>query len=131
MVTNTYYQQRREQFFFDYVKQQLIDRYGIDVVRRGGLEVYTTIDLKLQELARKAIADHLNQPDQPSAALVTIDPSNGHILAMASSAEYGSTVFNYATQARRQPGSTFKAIDLMGAVRMGIDPRRPTTTRTS
>jgi penicillin-binding protein 1A len=121
--TNSYYSQRREQFFFDYVKQQLIDHYGVETVREGGLQVYTTIDLELQELARKAIADHLNLPDQPSAALVTIDPSNGHILAMASSAEYGSTLFNYATQARRQPGSTFKPIDLMGAVRMGIDPQ--------
>jgi penicillin-binding protein 1A len=121
--TNSYYAQRREQFFFDYVKQQLIDHYGVETVRQGGLQVYTTIDLKLQELARKAIADHLNQPDQPSAALVTIDPSNGHILAMASSAEYGSTVFNYATQARRQPGSTFKAIDLLGAVHEGVDPQ--------
>jgi penicillin-binding protein 1A len=121
--TNSYYSQRREQFFFDYVKQQLIDHYGVETVRQGGLQVYTTIDLKLQDLARKAIADHLNQPDQPSAALVTIDPSNGHILAMASSAEYGSTVFNYATQARRQPGSTFKAIDLLGAVHEGVDPQ--------
>ena len=120
--TNNYFTQRREQFFFDYVKQQLIDHYGVDTVRQGGLQVHTTIDLRLQELARQAIADHLNQPDQPSAALVTIDPSNGHILAMASSAEYGSTVFNYATQARRQPGSTFKGIDLMAAVRMGISP---------
>ena len=121
--TNKYYTQRREQFFFDYVKQQLIDHYGVETVRHGGLQVYTTIDLRLQELARKAIADHLNQPGQPSAALVTIDPSNGHILAMASSEEYGSTVFNYATQARRQPGSTFKAIDLLGAVHQGVDPQ--------
>jgi penicillin-binding protein 1A len=119
---NTYYQQRRERFFFDYVKQQLVDRYGAKAVQRGGMKVYTTINLKMQELARKAIADHLNEPGQPSAALVTIDPSNGHILAMASSAAYGKTVFNYATQAFRQPGSTFKGIDLMAAVRMGIDP---------
>ena len=119
---NTYYQQRRERFFFDYVKQRLVDRYGVAAVRRGGMKVYTTINLKLQELARRAIADHLNQPGQPSAALVTIDPASGHILAMASSAEYGKTVFNYATQAFRQPGSTFKGIDLMAAVRMGIRP---------
>ncbi|UGS37369.1 transglycosylase domain-containing protein [Capillimicrobium parvum] len=119
---NTYYQQRREQFFFDYVKQELIKRYGVATVRRGGLRVYTTVDLHLQELARQAIADHLNQPGQPSAALVTVDPRNGHILAMASSATYGPTVFNYATQAFRQPGSTFKGIDLMAAVRLGIDP---------
>src|SRR6185436_11574550 len=100
---NTYYQQRRERFFFDYVKQRLVDRYGAAAIRRGGMKVYTTIDLRLQELAHRAIADHLNQPGQPSAALVTIDPSNGHILAMASSAAYGETVFNYATQAFRQP----------------------------
>ncbi len=119
---NTFYQQRREQFFFDDVKEELIERYGVATVRQGGLKVSTTIDLRLQELARKAIADHLDQPGQPSAALVTIDPRNGRILAMASSATYGPTVFNYATQAFRQPGSTFKAIDLMAAVRMGIDP---------
>jgi penicillin-binding protein 1A len=86
------------------------------------MKVYTTINLKMQNLARRAIADHLYEPGQPSAALVTIDPSNGHILAMASSAAYGKTVFNYATQAFRQPGSTFKAIDLMAAVRMGVSP---------
>jgi penicillin-binding protein 1A len=119
---NAYYQQRRERFFFDYVKQQLVNRYGADAVRRGGMKVYTTINLKLQNLARRAIADHLYEPGQPSAALVTIDPGNGHILAMASSAAYGKTVFNYATQAFRQPGSTFKAIDLMAAVRMGVSP---------
>jgi penicillin-binding protein 1A len=119
---NTFYQQRRESFFFDYVKQELIKRYGAATVQAGGLKVYTTIDLDLQEKARQAIADHLNQPDQPSAALVTIDPDNGHILAMASSATYGKTVFNYATQAFRQPGSTFKAIDLMAAVREGANP---------
>jgi penicillin-binding protein 1A len=117
-----YYRQRREQFFFDYVKSELIKRYGRKVVNEGGLRVYTTIDLHFQQLARKAIADHLNEPGQPSAALVSVDPSNGHILAMASSAQYGPTVFNYATQAFRQPGSTFKVIDLMAAVRMGIDP---------
>ncbi len=123
---NNYYAQRREQFFFDYVKSELIDHYGAKVVAQGGLKVYTTINLNYQTLARRAITDHLNQPGQPSAALVTIDPANGHILAMASSATYGSgngnTNFNYATQGRRQPGSTFKAIDLMAAVRLGVDP---------
>jgi penicillin-binding protein 1A len=117
-----YYRQRREQFFFDYVKQQLLDHYGRKVVDQGGLKVYTTIDLHFQQLARQAIAAHLGQPGQPSAALATVDPATGHILAMASSAAYGPTVFNYATQAFRQPGSSFKVIDLMAAVRMGIDP---------
>jgi penicillin-binding protein 1A len=116
-----YYGQRREQFFFDYVKQALIKHYGRRTVNEGGLKVYTTIDLGFQQAARQAIANHLSAGG-PSGALATVDPANGHILAMASSATYGPTVFNYASQSHRQPGSSFKVIDLMAAVRMGIDP---------
>jgi penicillin-binding protein 1A len=117
-----YYAHRREQFFFDYVRSELIRRYGERAVRQGGLKVYTTINLRFQDLARQAIANHVGYAGAPSAALATVDPDNGHILAMASSATYGPTIFNYATQSHRQPGSTFKVIDLMAAVRMGIDP---------
>jgi len=117
-----YYGLRREQFFFDYVRSELIRRYGRAVVEQGGLKVYTTINLRFQQLARQAIANHVGYPGSPSAALATVDPDNGHILAMASSAQYGPTQFNYAAQAHRQPGSSFKVIDLMAAVRMGIDP---------
>jgi penicillin-binding protein 1A len=117
-----YYAHRREQFFFDYVRHELIRRYGRKLVEQGGLKVYTTINLRFQEVARQAIQNHVGYAGAPSAALATVDPSNGHILAMASSATYGPTVFNYAAQAHRQPGSSFKVIDLMAAVRMGIDP---------
>jgi penicillin-binding protein 1A len=117
-----YYGRRREQFFFDYVRSELIRRYGRKVVEQGGLKVYTTINLRFQELARQAIQNHVGYAGAPSAALATVDPANGHILAMASSATYGPTVFNYAAQSHRQPGSSFKVIDLMAAVRMGIDP---------
>src|SRR5436305_504301 len=91
-----YYTERRESYFFDYVKDQLIKKYGLSKVRQGGLKVYTTIDLKLQKLARKAIAQRLANPGDPSAALVSIDPHNGHILAMASSQEYANSKFNLA-----------------------------------
>jgi len=124
---NGYYRQRKEPFVFDYVRQQLIDRYGPEVVRAGGLKVYTSIDLKKQEAARAAIAGQLYDPADPPAAIVTTDVSNGHILAMASSARYGSdddggTNYNYAASAQRQPGSTFKTMVLMAALRKGIDP---------
>jgi penicillin-binding protein 1A len=119
---SNYYAHRREQFFFDYVRSELLRRYGRRVVEQGGLKVYTTINLRFQELAREAIVAHVGYEGAPSAALATVDPANGHILAMASSATYGQTVFNFATQSHRQPGSTFKVIDLMAAVRMGIDP---------
>jgi penicillin-binding protein 1A len=117
-----YYTQRRENYFFDYVRSELIDRYGVDTVRKGGLKVHTTIDLALQRKARAAMASVLNRPSDPASAIVTIDQSNGHILAMASSARYGASKFNLAAQGRRQPGSTFKLMVLMTALRAGVDP---------
>jgi penicillin-binding protein 1A len=124
-----YYTQRREQFFFDFVRQELIDRYGVDEVRKGGLEIHTTLDLDLQEAARQAMADHLYYPDDPSSAIVSVDPRNGYIRAMASSSSYKNSKFNLAAQGHRQPGSTFKTMVLMAALRRGVDP--DTTTYTS
>jgi penicillin-binding protein 1A len=124
---NGYYTQRKEPFVFDYIRQQLTKLYGADVVRAGGLRVYTSIDLRLQDAARAAIARVLYEPADPPAAIVTTDVDNGHILAMASSVRYGDrsdggTNYNYAAEAQRQPGSTFKAMVLMAALRDGIDP---------
>jgi penicillin-binding protein 1A len=118
-----YYRRHREGFFFDYVKSELIKTYGADAVRKGGLRVYTTINLKWQKIARAAIAKNLANPGDPSAALVSIDPSNGHILAMASSQSYGTSKFNLAAQSHRQAGSTFKVMTLMAAIRRGVDPK--------
>jgi penicillin-binding protein 1A len=123
---NRYYTARREQFFFDFVKDELFKHYGAKAVQQGGLRIYTTVDFKLQDEARKAIAGRLNEPSDPSSAIVTIDPRNGHILAMASSQSYGKTTFNYATQAHRQPGSTFKVMVLMTALARGVDPNSTT-----
>ena len=124
---NRYFTQRREGYFFDYVKQQLIDRYGIDTVRRGGLRVYTTIDLRLQRLARASMDGRLGAPDR-SAAIVTIDPTTGWIKAMASSSRYGDSKFNLAAQGHRQAGSTFKVMVLMTALERGVSPSSTTYT---
>ncbi len=118
---SSYYRQRRESYFFDYVKNALVKEYGKDEVRRGGLKVTTTLDFDMQKKARAAIAKNLKAPGSPSSALVSIDPKNGHIRAMASSGAYGSSKFNLATQAKRQPGSTFKMIVLMAAIARGVD----------
>jgi len=123
---STYYTAHRESYFFDYVKQQLIDTYGINRVRQGGLKIYTTIDLKLQDQARQAMTGVLNESGDPSSAIVSIDPRNGHILTMASTAAYGNSQFNLAAQGHRQAGSSFKVMVLMTAVRQGIDPNSTT-----
>src|SRR4051794_6237594 len=92
------YTERREPYFFDYVEQQLIERYGIGVYRKGGLKVYTTIDPKLQEEGRAAIRSHLYLSSDPSSAIVTIDADTGYIKAMASSGQYHDRTFNLAAQ---------------------------------
>ena len=117
-----YYTARRESYFFDYVKQRLINKYGIDEVRQGGMSIYTTIDLEMQRKARDAIQSVLSFPNAPKSAIVTVNPGNGHILAMASSASYAQTKFNLAAQGKRQPGSTFKIMGLMAALQRGVSP---------
>ena len=125
----TKYTDIREPYFFDYVEQQLIEEYGVNTVRRGGLKVYTTIDPKLQEAGRAAIDSNLGYPDDPSSAVVAIDPNNGYVKAMASSGSYEHQQYNLAAQGHRQPGSAFKTFALTTAIRRGIDP--DTTTYTS
>src|ERR1700730_7513496 len=117
-----YYSQRKESFFFDYVRQQLIGRYGKSTVEGGGLRVYTTIDLNMQRQARRAISEVLNQPEDPAAAIVTLNPASGAIEAMAESQSYDRSQYNLASQGHRKPGSTFKAIVLADALSRGIDP---------
>ena len=117
-----FYSQRREDFFFEYVREQLERRYGRHTVELGGLKVYTTINLNMQRLARKAIAEVLDEPEDPASAIVTIDPHTGDIEAMAESESYEQSQYNLAADGHRQPGSTFKAIDLADALSRGIDP---------
>ncbi|MHB1998848.1 MAG: transglycosylase domain-containing protein [Solirubrobacteraceae bacterium] len=117
-----YYQRRRENFFFEYVRHLLEAKYGKATVDRGGLKVYTTLNLHKQALAHEAIANVLNQPGDPAAAIVTMNPSNGYIEAMAQSQSYSKLEYNLAVEGHRQAGSTFKAIDLADALSRGIDP---------
>jgi penicillin-binding protein 1A len=115
------YETRTQQYFFDFVQQELIDKYGVKTVRDGGLKVYTTLDPKLQTAAQQAIVDQNNTPGA-AAALVSTDADTGEILAMASSEAYEDRQFNLAAQGQRQPGSSFKPFLLTAAVDQGVDP---------
>ena len=116
------YFEHREPYFFDYVENELIEEYGANKVRRGGLEVQTTIDPELQQVGLEAMRSALPYSTDPSSAFVSIDPRNGHIRAMVSSSSYEESKFNLAAQGHRQPGSTFKTFVLTTAIRQGIDP---------
>ena len=104
------------------MREQLVARYGRKTVEQGGLRVYTTINLNMQRLARKAISEVLNEHEDPAAAIVTLNPANGDIEAMAESESYEQSQYNLAADGHRQPGSTFKAIDLADALSRGVDP---------
>jgi penicillin-binding protein 1A len=116
-------------FLFRLVEQELIERYGINTVRNGGLKAYTTIDPELQEDAEVAVASCTESGvcysgGGPVTGLASVDPSTGAILALASTpGEEGEEEFNYAWQAHRQPGSSFKTYVLSTAIKQGIDPK--------
>ncbi len=109
-------------YFTNYVKQQLIERYGAAKVFGGGLRVHTTIDLDLQEIARQSIDKWLPARTGPAAALVAITPSDGKVLAMVGGRNYRQSQFNLAVQGLRQPGSSFKPFVLTTALKEGISP---------
>jgi penicillin-binding protein 1A len=107
------YIRHSQPYIFDYIEQQLNQKFGATTVANGGLKVYTTIDLKRQQEAENAIYSNRGVNATPAAALASVDPSNGHILALGSSATYDRTKFDYPVQAERQTGSAFKVFALM------------------
>lgn len=111
-------------YFVDYVTQQLIDEFGEDKVFKGGLNVYTTLDRKIQKAAEKALAnpDHFPKSTkdekgliQPQGAAVVIDPNTGYIKAIVGGRKHTQKrVWNRATDMHRSPGSAFKPIMAYG-----------------
>jgi penicillin-binding protein 1A len=117
------YTRIREPYFFSYVRPLLVAQYGANTVRSGGLRVYTTVDRRFQQQARNAILRTLPYQDDPAAAIVSINPQNGAIRAMAAvTPGRRGNQFNLASQARRQAGSTFKTFVLAAAIAEGVDP---------
>jgi penicillin-binding protein 1A len=117
------YTRIREPYFFSYVREELIKKYGAEKVRSGGLKVYTTIDRRMQRAANRAMQETLYYDDDPASAIVAIDPRNGAIKTMtAVTPGRSGNQFNLAAQARRQAGSTFKTFVLTEAVSEGVNP---------
>ncbi|NCO66104.1 MAG: penicillin-binding protein [Candidatus Aquicultor secundus] len=109
-------------YFVEYVKQALIKEYGVNKVFKGGLRVYTTLSPKAQRLAERAIANRLYLRKDPQAALVSINPKNGYIVAMVGGRNFKQIKYNLATQGKRQPGSSFKPFVLTTALKQGYGP---------
>jgi penicillin-binding protein 1A len=111
------------EYFLDAVRRELAEEYGDDMVYEGGLEIHTTLDPDLQEMANTAV-DSIVDPEagDPSAALVSVDPATGAVRAMVGGSDFDQVKFNLATQAHRQAGSSFKPFVLAEAIEQGISP---------
>jgi penicillin-binding protein 1A len=117
-------------YFVEFVKQQVLadpafgkteaDRAG--ALFRGGLQITTTLDPRLQEYAEDAVASVLDQPGDPDAAVVAIDPKTGAVRAMVGGRNFDTEQFNLAYQGHRQSGSAFKPFVLAAALEEGIRP---------
>ncbi len=111
--------------FYEAVRRQVVQQFGAEEVLRGGLRIYTTIDLSLQRNAEAAISARLEQLDKTAhleGALVAIDPRTGHVLAMVGGRDFKTSSFNRAIQAKRQPGSAFKPLIFAAAIEQGFTP---------
>ncbi len=133
-------------YFVEYIRKYVEAKYGENLLYRGGLKVYTTLDPRLQEIAEKALVEGLEffdknrppieekkeekdlsekQPLEPleppklQGALVSLDPHTGYIKAMVGGRDFKESVFNRAVQACRQPGSAFKPFVYTTAIERG------------
>ena len=114
------YQQLHQPSYFGWATQQLADTFGRRAVELGGFKVRTTLDTRLQGLAFHAVSSVLRTSTDPAAAIVSIDPSTGAVKAMVNYLPSGRQMqFNFATQAHRSTGSSFKPITLSTALSMG------------
>lgn len=106
-------------------------------IRTGGYKIYTTIDMKQQEIAREAVTfaydkalKKYNEKAKDSTlntALVAVESNTGDVLAMVGGADYKKSAFNRVTQSERQPGSAFKPFIYQTALDVGYNPATPLT----
>lgn len=114
-------------YFTTYVIRQLSELFPDHFVRRGGLQVYTSLDIRLQDAAEKALARSLAGPGRAAGAdtgaVVVIDNATGNLVAMVGGPGWNpKKQFNTAWQARRQPGSSFKMFIYSAALEAGYTP---------
>lgn len=135
-------------YFIEYIRQYLEEKYGEDMVYKGGLRVYTTLDTAMQEIAQNVVVSGLlaieerqkNEESIESAdaestdvesadvesplqgALICIKAKTGHIKAMVGGRDFGISQFNRAIRSKRQPGSAFKPIIYAAAIDKGYTP---------
>jgi membrane peptidoglycan carboxypeptidase len=111
-------------YFVAWVRQTMEDKLGHQTVRKGGLAIHTTLDPRLQQAAHTTLRSMMDWTGAPAAALVSIDPRNGQVLAMDASVPFSKkSQFNIPAEAYRQVGSTFKTFTLVTSIADGYNPQ--------
>ncbi|KKU14046.1 MAG: Penicillin-binding protein, 1A family [Candidatus Magasanikbacteria bacterium GW2011_GWC2_45_8] len=115
--------------FVLYIKDQLIEKYGEQMVESGGLKVITSLDVEKQQIAEEAVKAQAEKNEKKygarNAALIAMDPKNGHILAMIGSKDFFDEKIDGQVNVAlrlRQPGSSFKPIVYAAAFEKGYTP---------
>ncbi|MEI8388493.1 MAG: PBP1A family penicillin-binding protein [bacterium] len=110
-------------YFVDYVSYVLRKRYGDNIVRRGGLNVYTTLDPEVQQIAEKTITEGIKALPKGcgvrEGALVSINVKNGYVQALVGGVDFTKSQFNRAVLAKRPVGSGFKPVVYLTGLRLG------------
>lgn len=110
-------------YFTSYVRDTLLNMYSSDTVYKGGLTVYTTLDPSVQDAADAAAeAKEATIDSDLEVAMSVIDPDTGYVRAIVGGRDYATNQYNLATQASRQPGSSFKTFTLVGCIANGMNP---------
>ncbi len=111
--------------FAMYIKDLLIQKYGLPIVEKGGLTVTTSLDLSIQDMAQQVVTSEIGKDDAlhvTNGAAVVTNPKNGDILAMVGSVDYNNPDWgnvNLATSLR-QPGSSIKVVTYAAALAKGL-----------
>jgi penicillin-binding protein 1A len=112
-------------YFLEYVRAYIQEKYGTDALYKSEMQIYSTIDGRLQEAAHDALIEGVRRTEERNrykglqGAILAIDPHSGGVLAMVGGVDYAESQFNRAIQARRQPGSAFKPIIYAAALDKG------------
>jgi penicillin-binding protein 1A len=119
-------------YFTEHIRKYVMEKYGEEKLYRGGLKIYTTLNLSMQKAAEKACKQGLEEIEQREkygkkgqivqAALLCLDVRTGSVRTMVGGKDFSQNEFNRAVQSRRQPGSAFKPIVYAAALDKGFTP---------
>ncbi len=116
--------------FAMYVLQQAADQYGEETIQNTGMTIITTLDYSKQQVAQQSIDDNKNNLKKyaaQNAAVVSVDPKTGQILAMVGSADYFDTSIDgnvNVADSLRQPGSSFKVFEYSTLLKQNYSPSK-------